>query len=94
QIRDALLARRQRRPARFDNRRPEGWLAPSVQSRVDNVFTWSNRLYRWTPLCAVSLELVKFDMQKMQNLEISGVEYQQGELDGYNVRLLHPSTPI
>ena len=98
QIRDALLSRRQLRrgrrgrktryrPARFDNRRRhEGWLPPSVQSRVDNVFTWANRLYRWTPLCAVSLELVKFDTQKMQRPEVNGVEYQQGELAGYEVR--------
>lgn len=31
-------------------------------------------------------ELVKFDTQKMQNPEIDGVEYQQGELAGYEVR--------
>ncbi|NLJ24657.1 MAG: HNH endonuclease, partial [Firmicutes bacterium] len=33
-----------------------------------------------------SMELVKFDTQKLQNPEISGVEYQQGELAGYEVR--------
>jgi hypothetical protein len=32
------------------------------------------------------MELVKFDTQAMQNPEISGVEYQQGELQGYEVR--------
>src|SRR5260370_4014043 len=32
------------------------------------------------------MELVRFDMQAMQNPEISGVEYQQGELFGYEVR--------
>jgi hypothetical protein len=32
------------------------------------------------------LELVKFDTQAMQNPEISGVEYQQGTLAGYEVR--------
>jgi len=37
-------------------------------------------------ITAISLELVKFDMQAMQNPEISGVEYQQGELQGYEVR--------
>src|SRR5690606_27363916 len=57
QIRDALLSRRQLRrsrrnrktryrPARFDNRRrPEGWLAPSLRSRVHNILTWANRLW-------------------------------------------------
>ncbi len=32
------------------------------------------------------MELVRFDMQKMLNPEVSGVEYQQGELFGYEVR--------
>jgi hypothetical protein len=35
---------------------------------------------------AISQELVKFDAQKMSNQEISGVEYQQGTLFGYEVR--------
>jgi len=32
------------------------------------------------------MELVKFDTQLMQNPDISGVEYQQGTLAGYNIR--------
>jgi hypothetical protein len=32
------------------------------------------------------MELVKFDTQKLQNPEVNGVEYQQGELAGYKVR--------
>jgi hypothetical protein len=32
------------------------------------------------------MELVKFDTQKLQNPEVNGVEYQQGELAGYEVR--------
>ena len=98
QIRDALLKRRQLRssrrsrktryrPARFDNRRrPDGWLPPSLQSRVDNIWTWVSRLYRWTPMDSISMELTRFDTQLMQNAEISGIEYQQGELQGYEVR--------
>lgn len=41
---------------------------------------------RVCPITAISQELVKFDMQKMENPEISGVEYQQGTLAGYEVR--------
>lgn len=98
QIKAALLSRRQLRrgrrgrktryrPPRFDNRRrPDGWLPPSLQSRVDNVVTWLARLWRLSPVTSVSMELVRFDTQLMQNPEISGVEYQQGELYGYEVR--------
>ena len=84
-------SRRQRktryRPARFNNRRKkEGWLPPSIESRIHNVMTWVNRFRRWCPIEAISQELVKFDLQAMDNPEIAGVEYQQGTLYGYEVR--------
>jgi len=75
------------RPARFLNRpKPKGWLPPSLNSRLENVMTWVRRLYHLTPITALSMELVRFDTQLMQSPEISGVEYQQGELQGYEVR--------
>ncbi len=78
---------RYRKP-RFDNRRNkgEGWLPPSLESRISNVLTWIHRLGRLCPITTCSMELVKFDMQAMENPEISGVEYQQGTLAGYEVR--------
>ena len=97
-IRDQLLARgslrRSRRnrktryrQSRFDNRtRPAGWLAPSLQSRIDNTITWVHKLIRYCPIGAISQELVRFDTQLMQNAHITGVEYQQGTLAGYEVR--------
>ena len=48
--------------------------------------TWVQRLRQYLPITAISQEIVRFDMQKMQNPEISGVEYQQGTLFGYEVR--------
>lgn len=96
-IRDALTSRRafrrrrrgnlRYRAARFLNRtRPAGWLPPSLQHRVDTIMTWVSRLMRWTPVSALSQELVRFDTQAMQNPEISGIEYQQGTLAGYEIR--------
>src|SRR5262250_1265441 len=77
---------RYRKP-RFDNRRrPEGWLPPSLESRVENVYTWARRLGRAYPITGVAMELVKFDTQMMENPEINGVEYQQGELQGFELR--------
>jgi len=67
------------RKARFTNRkRRDGWLAPSLESRISNILTWVKRLGKFCPLTALSMELVKFDTQLMQNPEISGTEYQQG----------------
>ena len=75
------------RPPRFDNRRRSaGWLPPSLQSRVDNIRTWGLRLQRLTPLSTVAVETVRFDTQLMERPDIQGVEYQQGELAGYEVR--------
>ncbi|BCX88367.1 hypothetical protein MIN45_P0736 [Methylomarinovum tepidoasis] len=75
------------RPPRFANRRrPDGWLAPSLQHRVDATLAWVERLCRWAPVTDLSLELARFDTQKLQNPEISGTEYQQGERFGYEVR--------
>jgi 5-methylcytosine-specific restriction endonuclease McrA len=84
-------SRRQRhtryRPARFANRRRrEGWLPPSLESRIANMLTWAQRLRHSAPIGAIRLELVKFDTQLLQKAELSGVEYQQGELAGYEIR--------
>jgi len=75
------------RPARFLNRtKPKDWLAPSLQHRVLTTETWIKRLIKFAPITNVKMELVKFDLQKTENPEISGIEYQQGELLGYEVR--------
>jgi 5-methylcytosine-specific restriction endonuclease McrA len=97
-IRDALTSRRQlrhsrrnrktryRKPRFLNRTRPEGWLAPSLQSRVDNIKTWVIRLRKLAPIEAISQELVRFDMQLMRNPDIQGKEYQQGTLAGYETR--------
>lgn len=74
------------RQARFLNRtRAKGWLAPSLHHRVQTTLTWINKLAKLTPINTVFQELVRFDLQQIENPEISGVEYQQGELAGYEV---------
>jgi 5-methylcytosine-specific restriction endonuclease McrA len=75
------------RAPRFLNRcRKAGKLPPSIESRVSNTMTWTARLRRYCPIYALSYELMKFDTQLMENAEISGVEYQQGTLQGYEVK--------
>ena len=77
------------REARFLNRvrsRHKGWLAPSVQSRVDNITEWSKRFMRLSPVGFITVESVKFDMQKMENATIEGIEYQRGTLFDYEVK--------
>jgi 5-methylcytosine-specific restriction endonuclease McrA len=97
-IRESLTSRRQLRGSRrnrktryrqprFNNRkRVEKWLPPSLISRVHNILTWVRKLTRLAKITAISQELVRFDTQAMMNPEVKGVEYQQGELAGYEVR--------
>lgn len=98
QISEALTARRQMRrrrrgslryrAPRFLNRgnKAKGWLAPSLQHRVDTTAAWVNRFRRVVPVVSVAQELVRFDMQQIEHPEISGIEYQHGTLAGYEVR--------
>lgn len=97
-IKDALDSRRairrgrrgrntRYRKARFLNRtRASGWLAPSLMHRVLTIETWVKRLVKFAPVAQIRQELVRFDMQQIENPEISGTEYQQGTLAGYEVR--------
>lgn len=84
-------ARRQRktryRAPRFGNRtRIEGWLPPSLVSRVHNIVSLTKKMTSFMPVKKLAVEHVRFDTQKLCNPEISGIAYQQGELLGYEVR--------
>jgi hypothetical protein len=87
-VRRSRRARKTRyRKARWSNRkRKAGWLPPSRESRIANVLTWVHRLSRYCPITAISMELVRFDTQLMEDAEMSGVTYQQGALAGYEAR--------
>lgn len=96
---DLLSARRQNRRTRrnhktryrkprFDNRRrKDGWLAPSVQNKVDTHLTVIRRVHEILPITKIIVEVASFEYQKIKNPTISGTEYQQGEqLNFWNVR--------
>src|SRR5712664_2714652 len=77
---------RYRQPRFLNRRRRQGWLPPSLESRISTIVTWVERLRRLAPITAISQELVRFDLQSLEHPEISGIEYQQGTLQGYEVR--------
>ena len=77
---------RYRKPRFLNRTKPKGWLAPSLQHRIHTTVSWVKKLMSLAPVMGVSQELVRFDMQLMGNPDIGGVEYQQGELQGYEVR--------
>lgn len=79
-------SRRQRntryRPARFLNRtRPDGWLAPSVKSRADNVINFIKKYKKLINITKVMVENVSFDTAQMtSDTKLWGSYYQQGDL--------------
>ena len=79
-------SRRQRntryRPARFLNRtRPDGWLAPSVKSRADNVINFIKKYKKLINITKVMIENVSFDVAQMaSDNKLWGSDYQQGNL--------------
>jgi 5-methylcytosine-specific restriction endonuclease McrA len=75
------------RPPRFNNRTcPEGWLPPSTQHKQDSHIRLVEKLATLLPITYKRVEVANFDAQKIQNPEITGVEYQQGELQGYEIK--------
>ncbi len=98
QVREALTRRRavrrsrrarhtRYRAARWQNRRRHpGWLPPSLSSRVHNVLIWVQRLCRFCPIGAISLELVRFDLALLQNPSLESIAYQRGTPFGTELR--------
>ena len=78
---------RYRKP-RFNNRKREkGWLAPSIQNKVDSHLTVIRKVHEILPVTKIVVEVASFDIQKIKNPTISGTEYQQGEQSEFwNVR--------
>lgn len=74
------------RKKRFNRKKSDGWLAPSLRHRLLTVETWIGRIIKYVPIVSIAIEKVKFDLQKLHNLDIEGIEYQQGTLAGYSIR--------
>lgn len=78
---------RYRKP-RFKNRKnkKKGWLPPSLEQKVAVQLNEIDHLHRYFPIETIIVEVAEFDIQKIKNPDISGKDYQQGTLQGYNIR--------
>lgn len=101
---DLLSTRRQNRKARrnrktryrkprFNNRkRKDGWLAPSVQTKIDTHLTVIRKVHEILPISKIIVEVASFDIQKIQAVQTGksvpeGTDYQKGDQLGFwNVR--------
>ena len=88
-------ARRNRlryRAPRFNNRRSikkEGWLAPSINNKMQRHLDIVERYLKYIPITDLTIETAQFDTQLVEAIEkgivtFSGKDYQTGERYGYD----------
>jgi hypothetical protein len=76
-----------RQPRFLNRKKPEGWLAPSIQHKLDSHLKLIGKIKELLPVSRIVIEVAAFDIQKIKNPEIAGVDYQNGEQKGFwNVR--------
>ena len=72
------------RQKRFNNRRRKpGWLAPSVQHRLDFTIKEIKRVYNFLPITNLVVEVSPFDNQKLVNPTIKPWQYTKGKMNGF-----------
>lgn len=82
------------RKRRFNNRvssKHKGWLAPSIEHKIQTHFAMVEKVHKMLPITKIVVETASFDMQllkaQMEGEPIpKGMDYQKGELTGWNIR--------
>ncbi|MFQ5979605.1 MAG: RNA-guided endonuclease IscB [Candidatus Heimdallarchaeota archaeon] len=77
------------RKPRFNNRvasKKQGWFPPSIRHKLISHKHLITEIQKLLPITTIRVEVATFDAHKLKKPEISGVEYQQGELQGYEIR--------
>lgn len=97
-LQDRAMYRRNRRnrlwyrEPRFDNRasnKKSGWLPPSTERRLNTHLKIISQVKSILPISRVIVEVGKFDIQKLENSEIQGINYQQGDMYQYRNRIAY-----
>lgn len=94
--REARRTRRNRlryRKPRFNNRvasKKEGWFAPSIRQKINSHLKVTENVYKILPITKLIIETAAFDTQLLkaeaEGRTISGTDYQNGEMTGWNTR--------
>jgi len=73
------------RKPRFNNRKKyQGWLPPSIRRKHDTIHRFIDKVKSLLSINEVIIEVGKFDIQKIMNPDIEGIEYQNGNLKGFD----------
>lgn len=74
---------RYRQPRFLNRKRTDKWLPPSLQNRLNHTYYWIDTLTSLVPSPELHIEVGKFDVAKMINPEMNGVDYQHGQTYGF-----------
>jgi len=74
---------RYRKPRFLNRTRSEGWLPPSVQSKIDSTKKEIDYILSILPITRITFEYSKFDIHKLKNTFVKGFWYQLGDMYGY-----------
>ena len=77
------------RKPRFKNRvatKKPGWFPPSLRHKLASHKRLIADLQRMLPITTIRVEVATFDAHQLKKPEVSGIEYHQGELQGYEIR--------
>lgn len=74
---------RYRAPRFLNRRKPDGWLSPSIQHKLDSHIKLIDSAKNILPVTDIVVEVAAFDIQKIKNPDIEGIQYQQGEQAGF-----------
>ena len=78
---------RYRQPRFLNKRKPQGWLAPSVQHIIAAHLKAIQLISTLLPTGRLTIEVAQFDLQKLRTPDIEGMQYQEGpQLGFWNVR--------
>ena len=73
------------RKPKFNNRKKDqGWLPPSIKRKHNTIHRFIDKVKSLLPINKIIIEVGKFDVQKVMNPDIEGIEYQNGNLKGYD----------
>jgi hypothetical protein len=76
-----------RQPRFLNRRKPDGWLAPSIEHKLNSHIKLINKVKEILHISHIVIEVASFDIQKIKNPAISGIEYQNGDQrEFWNVR--------
>ena len=67
-----------RKPRFLNRKKDSGWLAPSIQHKLDSSFKLTGKVKEILPIAKINVDVAAFDIQKIKDPEIEGEGYQNG----------------